>query len=269
MSVLTWGDVLTDALIEIGAYGPEDPVDASAMQTVVIRANRMLDSWSALQRYAYSVSFPVFQAFGSHAPILIGPTVNPAVGDFVWPTKPVRIESAAQLLNSSSSVVDLPINIRDRSWWATQQTKYITSGVMTDLYYEPGDQTGLIPSATYGTINPWPVLNVGAQLRLQLWTVIQAIPLDSNGNPDLTSEFIAPQGYQAAFTLTLAETICTAFGRPVPPALPGLAHDARGAIFSNNIKSPRVASADWGTRGGRGRSSNGTTFNWASGLPGT
>lgn len=266
MPALTWGTILTDALFEIGVYGPEDPVEPADMQTTVIRANRLLDSWSALKRYAYSVSFPVFQAFGSHVPILIGPTVNPAIGDFVWPVKPLRIESASQLLNSGSSIVDLPINIRDSQWWSYQQTKYITSSVMTDLYYEPGDQSGIV-TATYGTINPWPVLSVGAQLRLELWTVIQAIPLDANGNPSLTSTFIATQGYQAAFTLTLAETLISAFGRPMPPALPGSAAAARAAIFSNNIKSPRVASADWGTRG-KGRAGNGTTFNYESGGPG-
>lgn len=267
MSTLTWGDVLTDALIEIQAYGPEDPVDDSAMQTTILRANRLLDSWSALKRYAYSVSFKVFQAFGSHAPILIGPDVDPTVGDFVWPVRPLRIESAAQLLNGGPSVVDLPINVRDSAWWADQQTKYITSGVMTDLYYEPGPQNG-DPTATYGTINPWPVLNVGAQIRLQLWTVIQNIPVNSDGNANLTAKFIATQGYQDAFTLTLAEKLCTAFGKPKPPNLTTDAALARLVIFSNNVKSSRVASADWGTRGQQG-ARGGSTFNWASGLPGS
>lgn len=266
MSALTWGDVLTDSLIEIGAYGPGDPVEAADMQTVVLRANRLLDSWSALKRYAYSVSFNVFQAFGGHKPILIGPSVDPTIGDFVWGVKPLRIESAAQILNSGDEV-DLPIMIRDASWWGTQQqTKYITSSVMTDLYYEPGPQDG-DPTATYGTINPWPVLSSSAQLRLQLWTVLQSIPLDTNGNPKLTATFIAPQGYQEAFTLTLAQRCLSAFGRPAPPTLAIDAFNARAVIFSNNVKSPRIASEDWGARGRRGSGGQGgSQFNWASGM---
>lgn len=262
MATLTWGDVLTQALQSIGAYGVEDPVDAAEMQQTVFWANSLLDSWSALKRYAYTTTFNVFNAIGSHYPILLGPTADPSAGDFLWPVRPPRIESASQLLNNAGSqVVDLPINIRDSAWWADNQNKFITSSVMTDLYYSPD-----IPN---GIINPWPVLNVAAQIRLELWAIISAIPLDANGNANLTAKFAAPQGYQMAYTLTLGETLCDVFARPMPPTLPTRAAAARAVIFSNNVKSPRIASADFGTRGKAGEArGGGGGFNWQTGQPG-
>lgn len=264
MATLTWGNVLTQALTSIGAYGVEDPVDSAEMQQTVFWANALLDSWSALKRYAYTTTFTVFEAVGSHTPILIGPGLTSS-GDFATvpagAPRPVRIESAAQLLNNGSSVVDLPMNIRDDDWWADNQTKLITSSVATDLYYSADWPNGVI--------NLWPVLNVAAQIRMQLWTVIQSIPVDGNGNADLTQEFSAAQGYRLAFTLTLGEQICDVFARPMPPTLPQRAFAARAALFSNNVKSPRIASADFGTRGRAGYArGGGGGFNWTNGQPG-
>jgi len=249
----TWSDLFTDSLTEIGAYGIEDmAIEAEDAQRVTRYANRLLDSWAALKRYAYATSFQLFTLTPGHAPHLIGPGLASPV--FAWPVRPTRIESASLVLNNQSPPVDSPaLQLRDAAWWHMQRVKSLQSNVPTDLYYEPD-----FPN---GALNFWPNPNYPYAARLELWTVLGQIPLDANGNPDLTQTFTAPQGYELAFCLSLSELLVTPYSRPMPAELPGRAAAARAALQSNNTKSPRISSTDFGV----GKSAGG--FNWTTGMP--
>ncbi len=251
----TWLDVITDALIEIGAYGPADSIDPAEIQLAIRKVNRIVDDWSARRLYAYASVFTQFTLTPGHAPHLIGPGL--ASPDFALAIRPVRIDSAALILTDQTPNVDVPMNIRDAAWWAGQRVKSLTSDIPTDLFYEPA-----FPN---GQLNFWPVPNYAYAVRLESWVALTSVPLDSNGNPQPTNTFAGPPGYENAMLLTLAEQLCTPYGRPLPPELAGRAAHARATIGSNNAPSKRTSSADYGTQGKRSRGDK--NFNYYTGGP--
>ena len=248
---MTWAEFITDALQEIGVYAPGDTIDAPVMDTAVRRLNYLIDEWAALERYAYSVDFLLRTITPSHQPTLLGPGLTSPD----WATsnslpRPTRIEGANLVLNSSNPSTDLIINVRDDAWWLNQQVKSITSTIPTDLYYSPG-----FPD---GAIYLWPIPTVAYQVRLEVWVVVGEVDADTIGS----TQVVIPTGYRKAMMLTYAEDLTTPLQRPMPDTLPERARKARAAVQSNNIKSARVASADYGTgSGGRGG------FNYRTGGP--
>lgn len=241
-------NIIEDALLEIGAYGPGDlPVTGSDATLAMRIINRELDAWAALKRFVWVYIFQVFTLTPGHFPNLIGPGL--AAPDFAWPIRPPRIPGAALILNSSTPNVDLPITMRDKDWWQNQRVKTLSTNVPTDCYYEKD-----FPN---GALNFWPVPATGYGVRLQLPTPILqfALPFDS--------PFSMPPGYKKALVLTAALRFCRPWGRPIPDGLAADAAQARADVFSNNIKSPRIASADIGGSGGSGGRRSG--FNYYSG----
>jgi hypothetical protein len=247
----TWGEIITDALIEIGAYGINDDIPPEDTQYAVRKINRFLDEWAAREVFAYATRFALYTLTPNHQPHLIGPDL--ASPDFAASPRPTRIESASIVLTAGTPV-DVSVNIRDAAWWAAESAKSTTSTVPTDLYYEPDSPSG--------ALYLWPVPTAAYGLRLQLWSTLTAVPLDAEGNPDLTATFVAPQAYENAAMLTLAEESCeTPYGRPMPPTLAARARRARAALIGNNLHSPRIPSVDYGTRGRR------SGFNYLTGQP--
>jgi hypothetical protein len=209
--------------------------------------NGLVDEWSARKAYAWSETFTQFTLTANHAPHWIGPGLSSP--DFAAAARPVRIESASLVLTNATPNVDVPLNIRDEAWWAQQRVKSLTSNIPTDLYYQ-----ALVPN---GALNFWPVPAYNYGIRLETWVSLGPFASTS-------SAVTVPPAYANALKLTLAEELCVYYGTEVHPMLAQKAAQARAALESNNSKSPRTQSADWGNQGsGKGRSG----FNWASGLP--
>lgn len=245
-------DIATDALFEIGVLGIDTPVPTAAQAQRCLRiANRELDAWAALKRFVYAVTFQQFTLTPNHQPHLIGPGPGLTAADFTVPQRPVRVEGANLVLNNVAPNVDLELTLRDRAWWNAQTVKSIATEVPTDLYYEPDWPNG--------SLFLWPVPTFAYGIRLELWTLIAQFAA-------ITDTFSMPPAYRRAVVLTLAERACRPFGRPPMPDLITDAREARAALQTNNISSPRIASADYGAQGSRrGR---GSTFNYYTGLPG-
>lgn len=244
-------DVIQGALIEIGALAPGEIVDGDVGQWALSKLNDLIDSWQAMSVYVYSYQYNTYTLTAGLSPHTIGPT-----GTFVLSPRPVRLESAAQLLNSGPSLVDLPINIRDHDWWAQNQVKNIQTNVVTDVYYDPTSENG--------SLFFWPVPNGANQVRLQFWNTVNQFTAitDPIGGP--AGPATLPQGYRNALKLTLAELLCPGAQKEATKELVGAALLARKAIMGNNDKSPRIQSCDFGmpkanVGGARG------DFNWMSG----
>jgi hypothetical protein len=250
-------DIVRDAWIEIGAWAPGDQAteNPDEAQWGFRKFNDLVDTWQALGAYVYGYAFNVYNLVAGLSPHTIGPSGLATFSTNGQP-RPVRLESAALLLNTSSStgLVDLPMNIRDRTWWAQQQVKAIQTNVPTDVYYDP-----TFPD---GSLYFWPVPNSQQQVRLQLWqTVSQFIsiqdPIGGPGGPKTL-----PPGYRNALKLTLAEDLCSGSNREVSPTLAMKAMKARAAIFGNNSKSPRMRTQDSGMpKSGKAKGD----FNWMTG----
>jgi hypothetical protein len=197
----------------------------------LIFLNQQVDYWAARGCYAWTTTFAVYTLSPQHQPHLIGPCLT--APDFSASARPTAIQSASVVLaGGGASTTDIPVNIRDNDWWASQRVKSMTSTIPTDLYYEPN-----VPN---GELWFWPVPTMAHDVRLEGNVTLQEfLTLD-----DL---FIAPQAYRLAVTLTLAEELCDIWGTQTPPNLPRRAVKARDALQSNNNLPPRIASADYGT----------------------
>lgn len=253
-------DVITDAMIEVGMLAPGEVPDSETGQWAFRKLNYLVDEWEAQAGKVYSYNFSVFTLVAALSPHTIGPSGTATFSTGLQP-RPTRIESASLLLNESApspnGVVDLPINIRDAAWWAGQQVKGIQTNVPTDLYYDPTNPDG--------SIYFWPVPNVQRQVRLQLQNLLsQYIAItDPLGGPGGVGTL--PPAYRAALMYTLAERLCPGSKLQAMPELKEQAVVARAALFSNNAKSPRIASQDFGMPRSGSKSGTRGDFNWYSG----
>jgi hypothetical protein len=243
---ITWRELILDALYEINAYAPGEPVENIHIEVGRRWLNRILDSWRSKKVYAYNVEFNSYVLTAGHQPHLIGPgLVTP---DFDAP-RPARIENAALIL-AGSTPIDKPLTIRDDDWWAARRIKTVTSSIPTDLY----------PSFGWPNVALylWPIPTAAHSLRLETWTSIDKIT-----EADLDTDFAAPYGYELATMLTLAQALCRPMAKEVPATLAMDAKSARDTVIKSNAKSPRISLTPYmETKSRRG------DFNYLVGGPG-
>jgi hypothetical protein len=215
-------DLVSNALIEMGALAQGEAAAAGDAQFCLNKLNRLIDVWEARRVYVYNVQFTLWTLTPNLNPHTIGPG-----GTFVVSQRPVKLEGANLVLNTAPQAIDIPLNVRGDHWWSNQRIKSLASSIPTDVFY----------SADWpnGTLNFWPVPKIAYQVRLETW--------------GLTGQFIAltdpvnlPPAYLEALTLSLAEMICPSFGKALDPVLAASARAARLAIQGNNMASPRMES---------------------------
>lgn len=253
----TCGDILVDSLIEIGVMAPGEPLDAETGAWALRKFNDLCDSWQALGRFVYSHSFSVYTLVAGLSPHTIGPGTSPAATFVTVGPRPVKLESAALMLNNSGTNVDVPMNVRDDDWWAALQTKDIQTNIPTDVYYDPTIENG--------SLYFWPVPNVARQVRLQLWQTVSQFDAITDPIGGAAGPGTLPQGYRNALKLTLAQLLCPGAAKSASDELKSAGIIARAAIFGNNAKSPRMSTQDAGMpKAGRQAGRKGD-FNWLTG----
>lgn len=213
-------DIIQGALEEIGVLAEGEKVSAGDLSVAMPRLQRWVDQVNARRELIFSISFDQFMLTPNHAPHTIGPN-----GDFNIPLRPVRIMSAAFLLNSGSQTVDMPIRVKDEQWWAANPVKSLQTSIVTHLYYDP--------ASPLGNLNFWPICTLANPVRLELWNSI-AQPISP------TVALSLPPGYWDAMVLSLARRLCPVFNRSFSPDLKEMWNHAMRIIEGNNDKPPRI-----------------------------
>jgi hypothetical protein len=251
---ITFLDIATDAMIEVGLLQPGDPLDAEVTQWVFRKANYLLDEWSAQEIFVYSKSFQLFTLVPNLAVHTIGPGTSQTPATFPVGQRPVRIESAAIVLPSGGGV-DIPIPVEDDDWWAETRLKGLASTLPTHLYYSA--------DLLNGSLYFWPIPTVANQVRLELWSLLSQFvavddPIDGPGGNG-----VLPPAYRNALMLSLAETIQPGSQKEENSALTRNAARARSALIGNNSPAPRIETQD----AGMPRSETRGRFNFLTGKP--
>ena len=240
----TYADLVTEALAEIGAYAQGEVPSSDDMQFGLSKLNRIIDSWNAKRRTIYSKDFTTYTLIPNHAPHTIGPT-----GDFVVASRPIKILNASiVLVGTGPPTVNSPLTLRDDDWWAANLVQGLTSGLSTDLYYNP--------AFANGQLNFWPISTVANGVQLETLFILTQVT-------QLTTISLPP-GYKDALTYTLAEALCPSFGKTADLALIMLARESRATIVVPNLASPRISTWDSGMPDDN---RNRPYFNWLTGSP--
>lgn len=220
-------DIITQAMIEIGVLDPNETPTGPEANLVLIKLNRMLDSWNADKRYVYTVQFNQYPIVPNLQPHTIGPASG---ATFQVNQRPVKLESCQLILNNVTPEIRYPMNVRDSVWWSQKSAFAVSGSLPTDVYYEPDWPNG--------SLFLWPVPTTNYLLELTTWTVL--------GELQLASIFCMPPGYMDAVVYSLAIALCPSFATQPSPALALLAAKAIERIQSANIKSPRLGTRDAG-----------------------
>jgi hypothetical protein len=227
-------DIIQQAMWEIGAIPPGETPSSQEAATGLIKLNRMLDLWNADGRYVYANQFIQNAMVPSLQPHTIGPgQPGPPAVAATWYAnqRPVKIVSAEIILNTVSPPIRYPCNVRDAQWWADKRSYAVQGTLPTDVYYEPDWPNG--------SLYIWPVTQVNYPMELQIWTLLNQIPLTGQ-------KFSLPPGYLEAVVLSLAVSLCPSFEKPLDPTLASLAIRAVRTIQAPNTQAPRIATRDNG-----------------------
>jgi hypothetical protein len=244
--VATPADLIYSALLEGGIIAAGEKLQAQDAAWGLEKLQRVLDQTNARREMIYSHSFLLFNLQANHSPHTIGPN-----GDFNLPIRPVKIISAAFLLNSGGGQpVDSPfLNIRDDDWWAQNPLKSLTSSVVTDLYYDA--------ASPLGNCNFFPICQGANPVRLEIWaSLAQAVALQTKLG------FV--QGYWDWIVTDLAVKLCPSYNRQVPADLREQWNRASRIVQANNDGPPQISTNGGGMpssrRGGR------PDFNFLTGM---
>lgn len=224
-------DLIKEALQEIGAYSQFESLSAEDGAFGLSKLNAILDAWNARELMIFNVDFTeTYTLTPNLQPHTIGPT-----GTFTVATRPVKIESAAIVLTTSTPNVHCPLRIRDKDWYASLTVPALASSLPTDLYYAP-----TFPN---GSLYLCPKPDTAYKLKLETWTQFS--------QATLVGQINLPPGYKEAMVLSLALRLCPAFHKTPDPYTVLAQMKAMQIVQGPNSAAPRI-STDIGLSGGGG-----------------
>lgn len=233
---LTAGDLVTDALRELGVLNAVDPPSGEDAALGLARLNGILDSLNAKGSGVYAEAFSSFVLTPSLNPHTIGPT-----GTWVVAQRPEAILDAALVLPGAPAVYQ-PIAIHDVTWFEALSVPALPSIYPTDLYYEKAWPNG--------TLRFWPVGTTAYSVRLLLRVVLAALAWGDT--------FTLPPGYQEFLMFRLAVNLATPMRTGVSADTKQQAIAAEAVVFGNNDRPRRISTRDSGMPSGGAR----TTWNY-------
>lgn len=212
-------DVITDALMEIGAIGQGETPSAPDAQLALRYFQRQLDAWQA-EALTLAVNTQLTFTISSSAnTFTIGPT-----GDIVA-QRPVWIDAMTYVVPGTSPEVETIMAPMNDDQYDVLSIKNLESSLPTQFYYNTSFSTLL------GSMFIWPTPTQDVKLYVYV--------KQGAGVPAALGDTIqGPAGYLEAFLYQLALRLVTPFAKNLNtlPLLPKMAQDALARIKRSNLQ---------------------------------
>lgn len=226
--------IVEAAYTELNVKPPDQTLSAENASWGLDCLNRMLDRWKTRSILAYTISKLSFTWNASQQTYSIGPS-----GADFTAARPVKIERANYVFNSTSPANHAPIQMIGFQEYADLSVPDLDSSVVTQLYYDP-----TVPN---GTLYPWPYPTVTTD-SLELFVLKQI-----GSSNALDDSVDLPPGYHDCLIWNLAAALL-----PSMPALKNPEYVFQNArkslqdIQGLNLRMPPFMTSDFGSGGGGG-----------------
>lgn len=206
--------IITDALVEIGAYSPGATPSAAHQALGLLRFQNQLNAWQA-DALTLNLQTPnAFTLTSGTSEFTIGPTGDLAV------TRPVFVEGVNYLIPGTTPDTEVPLAPMDNDQFLALSQKTLASSLPQMFHLN-----ATMPNATMFI---WPQVMQNVVLAIYLYAGID-VPAALN------SSVTGPQGYQEAFMYQLALRLCGPMSRPMPDGLPEMATAAFARMKRPNV----------------------------------
>lgn len=213
-------DIITDALVEIGAYAPGETIAPVHAQLGLLRLQHQLDTWQADALTLNLQDRDVFVLTPGMSQFMVGPT-----GDLVT-DRPNFIAGISYLIPGTTPATEVPMAPMDDEQFMGLSQKTLPATLPQQYYVD-----ATWPNAT---IHLWPQVTQTVSVVLYLRRGI-GVPAT------LTTAVTGPQGYAEGFMYQLALRLCGPMSRPMPADLPAMAAAAYGRLKRPNVEVPLMA----------------------------
>lgn len=199
-------DILTDALIYVGAYAQGQTPNPEDMSLALRVINRKIDSLAAEKLSMVGMNYGQYSLTPNTTSYTFGPGM-------IWnaTVRPIKIKSASVV---AANGVERPCKIDTADQWAAVADKSRTGVYAEDFFYDNGYPTGNC------FLSPMPV---GGHAVLWTFQPIVTVPAPT-GTLDL-----AP-GFTEVFVTMAAQELCIAFQRPLTEELKLAADQSKSVI---------------------------------------
>ena len=228
--VTTVLQLITDALVELGYLGADEPLDAADADLGARLFRSMYDRFQGTRLQLWTVTrTPYVLAIGQQTRT-VGPTGTIAVAA---QPRPLWIPWLG--VTPVGDTVELEVvPYATREEWLAEPNKSLTLQYPLRYLYEPAVPNGIL---TF-----WPIPTTTATIILASPTPLGALP--ATISLLLITELTVPEGYDEAWRLQLARRFARPFGQPLTPDLAADAREALGVILRNNDPGPPPAAGD-------------------------
>ena len=226
----TIGDLLTDALVDSGAFGVGMPPPASAVIKGLQQLNWLISQWNRKRYLIYQLIDLSLTANGSQS-YSFGPT-----GQLVIDKRPDKLNAAymRQLNASPNTPVDYPLRVLDTYEDYSRVSLKLLETWTQWVFYDPGFPNGLL--------YPWPVMQAGFELHVIVKRVLERYDA-------LSAPVGLPEEYEGAFYAILKVKFRANYRLRPDTVDIGMAKEALGVIRGANsaissMKFPRALRAN-------------------------
>lgn len=217
-------DIVTEAFAELNVFDAGTAIPALDADFGLKKLNRIIGVWNTKGVALPAVTIATYTATSSLQPHTIGPS-----GATWTAARPTEVLEVNQILGSGTSAYRLPIALLDEPTFNNIRLKSFANAYPQVAWFNPTE--------TKASLYFWPIPSSAITIELITRLALTALTLSTT--------FTMPDGYQQALTLTLAESLASAYQKQVPQQVAKEAREARTAIFDLNRKNhgtPRLTS---------------------------